>query len=42
MRPTRKRLLTDGGETVHMSLIQGQKLFAIAEQDNDLMVTRQD
>lgn len=31
-----------GGETVHMSLIQGQKLFAIAEQDNELMVTRQD
>lgn len=31
-----------GGETVHMSLIQGQKLFAVAEQDNELMVTRQD
>lgn len=31
-----------GGDTVHMSLIQGQKLFAIAQQDNDLMVTRQD
>lgn len=31
-----------GGETIHMSLIQGQKLFAIAEQDNELMVTRQD
>jgi hypothetical protein len=31
-----------GGETIHMSLIQGQKLFAVSEQDNDLMVTRQD
>jgi hypothetical protein len=31
-----------GGETVHMSLIQGQTLSAIAAQDNELMVTRQD
>ena len=31
-----------GGDTVHMSLIQGQKLFAVANVDNDLMVTRQD
>ena len=31
-----------GGDTVHMSLIQGQKLFAVSAQDNDLMVTRQD
>ena len=31
-----------GGETMHMTLQQGQKLFAIAEQDNELMVTRQD
>ena len=31
-----------GGDTVHMSLIQGQKLFAVSPTDNDLMVTRQD
>lgn len=31
-----------GGETVHMSLIQGQTLSAVSEQDNELMVTRQD
>jgi hypothetical protein len=31
-----------GGDTVHMSLIQGQKLFAVSAQDNELMVTRQD
>lgn len=31
-----------GGDTVHMSLIQGQKLFAVSAEDNELMVTRQD
>lgn len=31
-----------GGETVHMSLIQGQTLSAVASQNNQLMVTRQD
>lgn len=31
-----------GGDTIHMSLIQGQKLFAVSQQDNELMVTRQD
>ena len=31
-----------GGDTVHMTLLQGQKLFATSPTDNDLMVTRQD
>lgn len=31
-----------GGDTVHMTLQQGQTLSAISPQDNELMVTRQD